>query len=181
MQCIECLRGFHAICGEPCCCNNNSSDSDSVSRSSDSPDEDGRTRDQSRQDRQSSALFVYDTSDPEEDWRVSEGNAKRGKRDASLKDQQSTGRKRAAKLFPLDRSAPCEWAAASESNPCGGGKHPLTFGCENLQSHRHHGPDKNTLNNEEGNVHRICSFHHNWWHAKNDEEYDPRNPHGHEE
>ncbi len=168
MRCVECLRGFHAVCGEPCCCSSNSSDPDSVS---------GDAGFESRH----TATRAYDISDSEEDWRVSEGNAKRGKRDASLKDQQSTGRKRAAKLFPLDHNAPCEWATASGSNPCGGGKHPLTFGCENLQSHRHHGPDKNTLNNEKGNVHRICSFHHNWWHAKNDEEYDPRNPHAHEE
>jgi hypothetical protein len=50
----------------------------------------------------------------------------------------------------------------------GGGPFPVTFGCDNLQSHRHHGPDKNTMNNSDGNVHRICAVHHNNWHAQND-------------
>ncbi len=171
MRCVECLRGFHAVCGDPCCCSNTTAPTNSSVK-----EETGSTGGMVGEDGQTSAPRIYDTSDPEEDWRVSSGSAKRGKRDASLKDQQSTGRKRAAQLFPLDRTAPCEWANASESDPKGGGRYPLPFGCTNLQSHRHHGPDKNTLNNEEGNVHRICTFHHNWWHAKNDSEYDPANP-----
>lgn len=31
------------------------------------------------------------------------------KRDSTLKDQQSTGRKRAARMYPLNFEAPCEW------------------------------------------------------------------------
>jgi hypothetical protein len=31
------------------------------------------------------------------------------KRDATLKDQQSTGRKRAARMYPLSPDAPCDW------------------------------------------------------------------------
>src|ERR1700754_2326409 len=38
--------------------------------------------------------------------------------DSSLKDQQSTGRKRAAKLYPLDPDKDCEW---SQKKSCGGG------------------------------------------------------------
>jgi hypothetical protein len=42
-------------------------------------------------------------------------------------------------------------------------------------SDRHHGPDKNTMRNEVGtNLHRICDWCHNQWHAKNDPFYGPR-------
>lgn len=93
-------------------------------------------------------------------------------RDSTLKDQQSTGRKRAAVMYPLDEMAVCEWAKCKFA---GGGKHPI-IGCPgNLQKARHHGPDKNTLNNEKGNVHRICVHCHNRWHTKNDPDYDPEN------
>lgn len=92
-------------------------------------------------------------------------------KDASLLDPQSTGRKRAAQLFPLDREADCEWAQLEKA---GGGKQPI-IGCAKRhpfvagkQRSRHHGPDKNTLNNEPGNVHRICHECHNLWHALND-------------
>lgn len=98
------------------------------------------------------------------------------KTDASLKDQQSTGRKRAAQLYPLNPEGYCEWAGKSNQ---GGGSHPVD-GCGirpgtsvGLQQSRHHGPDKNTLNNEAGNVHRICTSCHNEWHAKNDKDYIP--------
>lgn len=92
------------------------------------------------------------------------------KRDSTLKDQQSTGRKRAAVAYPLDYSAPCEWKGLRFA---GGGKFPI-IGCNgNTQRARHHGPDKNTLNNEDGNVHRICDFCHNRWHTQNDSEYTP--------
>ena len=92
------------------------------------------------------------------------------KDDVNVRDPQSTGRKRAAKLFPLDSSLKCEWSDASEDNPKGGGERPIREGCSNFQQARHHGPDKNTLNNSEGNVHRICHHHHVKWHWDNDEE-----------
>lgn len=99
------------------------------------------------------------------------------KRDDSLKDQQSTGRKRAARLYPLT-DKPCEWSDASPENPKGGGDNPITVGCRDTQEQqaRHHGPDKNTLNNDPGNVHRICIWHHIQWHLKNDSSYDPNKP-----
>jgi hypothetical protein len=84
----------------------------------------------------------------------------------------SAGRKRAAELYPLDQTKPCEWAGLAN---VGGGKHPI-LGCQpgqGLQKHRHHGPDKDTTNNEPGNVHRICHRCHNYWHAKNDRDYEP--------
>lgn len=95
------------------------------------------------------------------------------KRDTALKDQQSTGRKRAARLFPLDRTAPCEWQGLLFA---GGGRFPIVGCASGLQQARHHGPDKNTLNNEEGNVHRICHRCHNRWHTKNDDGYEWGNP-----
>jgi hypothetical protein len=89
------------------------------------------------------------------------------KDDSNLKDQQSTGRKRAAVMYPLDEEADCEW---QQQINCGGNI-PIV-GCYNgKQQARHHGPDKNTLNNEGGNVHRICHNCHNRWHATNDPTY----------
>lgn len=89
-------------------------------------------------------------------------------RDSALKDQQSTGRKRAAKMYPL-MDAPCEWA--NKSN-CGGGLKPILGCLDGLQQARHHGPDKSVTNNEQGNVHRICHACHYRWHAANDLTYD---------
>jgi hypothetical protein len=85
-------------------------------------------------------------------------------------DQQSTGRKQAARWYPIDKTNPglCEWAMKKN---CGGGKFPITGCAANLQQARHHGPDKNTTSNEEGNVHRICHSCHNRWHTLNDEVY----------
>lgn len=90
-------------------------------------------------------------------------------RDTNLKDPQATGRKRAAKMYPLDRTAPCEWQGLSN---VGGGKYPIVGCVTGLQQDRHHGPDKSVVNNDEGNVWRICSRCHNRWHSKNNKEYD---------
>ncbi len=96
-----------------------------------------------------------------------------------VKDRHSTGRKRAALLYPIVKENPCEWRGKKN---CGGGT-PIV-GCINgFQRHRHHGPVKDTLRNEAGNVHRICNHCHNRWHAVNDPVYDaalyedkPHNP-----
>lgn len=162
--CIECLRSFHVVCGVPCCCGTAVFISDATVSSD--ADEESTTQSNTN----------YDTSDSEAEWRVSSGGTRRGKRDASLKDQQSTGRKRAAQVLSLDREALCHWHDASPTNPKGGGLYPVVFGCQNTQVARHHGPDKNTLNNSEDNLSAICAFHHNNWHAKNDPEYRPGNP-----
>lgn len=53
----------------------------------------------------------------------------------------------------------------------GGGKIPIVGCLDGMQQARHHGPDKNTLNNERGNVHRICHTCHNRWHTLNDPDY----------
>jgi hypothetical protein len=102
------------------------------------------------------------------------------KEDEDIIDPHSTGRKRAAAAYPLKEGMVCEWAGLASA----GGGLPI-IGCVNLQNpiddegnivgnlavHRHHGPDKNTLNNTEGNVHRICNFCHNRWHTRNDPVY----------
>lgn len=114
---------------------------------------------------------------------IKEAVAKLGrpqKEDADMKDPLSTGRKRAAEILPdtLLETMICEWALLKEA---GGGVYPIE-GCHgNKATDRHHGPDKNTLNNERNvNLHGICSFCHNRWHAKNDPTYEEPRPKGNE-
>lgn len=83
-------------------------------------------------------------------------------------DPKSTGRKRAAHLYPIYADKPCEWQLKKN---CGGGLHPITGCMEGKQQHRHHGPVKDTTRNEPGNVHRICTTCHNRWHAINNDVY----------
>jgi len=150
--CPECRRGFHDTCFGDCNCDHlpvNATDA------SETP---------------SSEV----TSESDADEIVSAiKRQRRNKPDHAVKDQQSTGRKRAAKLYPLDPTKPCEWR-----NTYGqGGGDVKIYGCKDgFHQARHHGPDKNTLNNEPGNVHRICHVCHNKWHAKNDPNYDPNKP-----
>jgi len=87
-------------------------------------------------------------------------------------DPLSSGRKMAAKAAPIKAGLVCEWAWLAQA---GGGVVPI-MGCPGRPaSDRHHGPDKNTLNNNVGtNLHRICDWCHNQWHSKNDPHYGPR-------
>jgi len=87
-------------------------------------------------------------------------------------DPVSSGRKMAAKVAPIVAGQICEWAWLAKA---GGGPVPI-MGCPGRPaSDRHHGPDKNTLNNQLGiNLHRICDWCHNQWHAKNDPFYGER-------
>ena len=87
-------------------------------------------------------------------------------------DPLSSGRKMAAKVAPIIPGLVCEWAWLANA---GGGVVPI-MGCPGRPaSDRHHGPDKNTLNNNVGtNLHRICDWCHNQWHGKNDPHYGPR-------
>lgn len=88
------------------------------------------------------------------------------------KDPISTGRKRAAVLYPLKAGMVCEWAYRKN---CGGGISPI-IGCSGRPAtHIHHGPDKSTLNNERDNISLVCNFCHNRWHVANDPYYpEPR-------
>lgn len=129
-KCAMCTVSYHLSCMDNCSCKDNNHE-----------EVVGETK-------------PVDVSASDGDSRFSSNPAnRRGKSDRNLKDQQSTGRKRAAKLFPLDREASCEWQGKSN---CGGGPHPIVGCISGLQEARHHGPDKSVTNNEEGNVHRIC-------------------------
>lgn len=87
------------------------------------------------------------------------------KRDSAIRDRKSTGRKRAAVLFPIQPDDPCEWRNLLFA---GGGLYPI-MGCTNgLQKHRHHGPVILTTANVAGNLHRICDPCHRTWHVCND-------------
>lgn len=94
------------------------------------------------------------------------------KHPSDYKDPLSTGRKMAAEAAPIAPGMICEWAWLAKA---GGGVVPIV-GCPGRPaSDRHHGPDKNTLHNQVGvNLHRICDWCHNQWHAKNDPFYGPR-------
>lgn len=92
-----------------------------------------------------------------------------GGRRGNLSDSQGAGRKEAAKLFPFDTDASCEWQGQSN---CGGGTSPILGCTQGNQDARHHGPNKNVSFNEVGNVHRICHSCHNRWHLANDGDYD---------
>jgi hypothetical protein len=93
---------------------------------------------------------------------------------ADYKDPISTGRKRAAEMYPINAGMVCEWAGLKRA---GGGVTPITGCVGRPASDRHHGPDKNTMNNMQGNLHRICDFCHNTWHALNDPAYGERPEH----
>ena len=92
------------------------------------------------------------------------------KSDDKVTDVLSTGRKRAAKLYGhlIDGEYPCEWRLKKNV----GGGIPIS-GCINgFAQDIHHGPDKNTLNNERHNIHLICKTCHKRWHITNDPVYD---------
>lgn len=107
----------------------------------------------------------------EEEVRVTSFVGGRGapvKDPSKITDPYSTGRKRAAIQYPIFKTNPCEWRGKKN---CGGGT-PIIGCIEGLQRDRHHGPIKDTLRNEPGNVHRICKKCHNRWHVINDPIYD---------
>jgi hypothetical protein len=122
---------------------------------------------------------AVDASDGEDESGEAQKEFRTYKDDSALRDQQSTGRKRAAKMYPLAEDQPCEWRMRKN---CGGGKFPIVGCADGMQQARHHGPEKNTLNNDKGNVHRICHSCHNRWHTMNDPGYiwaaahEPHNP-----
>lgn len=157
MMCFKCMRGAHTLCENNTCEDCHGSQELNVGIGTDI-------------DLSMSALSEGE-GDTDEDSDREYGYEDTGldnpsyKIDSALIDPQSTGRKRAAKLFPMDPTAPCEWRGMV--NP-GSSIYPIPDCIDGLQEARHHGPDYNTLNNSVGNVHRICHFHHNNWHALND-------------
>lgn len=94
---------------------------------------------------------------------------------SDYKDPISTGRKFAAQAAPINVGDICEWAGLKRA---GGGVRPIVGCVGRPASDRHHGPDKNTMNNAVGtNLHRICDHCHNTWHALNDPAYGERPEH----
>jgi hypothetical protein len=77
-------------------------------------------------------------------------------------------------MYPITPGMVCEWAGLKFA---GGGVIPIVGCVGRPASDRHHGPDKNTMNNAEGNLHRICDHCHNTWHALNDPHYGERPEH----
>ena len=93
-----------------------------------------------------------------------------------MTDPESAGRKRAAALLPKEilETMICEWSMLKEA---GGGVYPIKGCFNNKATDRHHGPNKNTLDNERGsNLHAICAYCHNRWHAINDPTYEGTRP-----
>lgn len=94
----------------------------------------------------------------------------------TLADAESTGRKRVKQMYPIKPGTVCEWANLAAA---GGGVIPVIGCLGNPATDWHHGPDKNTLDNEKRslgigdseNVHIVCAFCHNAWHAANDPHY----------
>lgn len=91
-------------------------------------------------------------------------------------DPESTGRKLVKRLYPIETGMVCEWARKLVLGLPGG---PMVGCLGNPVTDWHHGPDKNTLNNqkmtwgvgEEENVHLICSPCHNKAHSIIDAHY----------
>ena len=88
-----------------------------------------------------------------------------------MADPTSTGRKRAAILKPIESGMVCEWKLLARA---GGGAIPIIGCVGNPAKHIHHGPDKDTTNNNDENLHRVCSECHNRWHSLNDPFYGKR-------
>jgi hypothetical protein len=92
------------------------------------------------------------------------------------KDALSTGRKRAALLYPIQTGQVCAWAWHKN---CGGGINPISGCTGRPATNLHHGPDKSVFNNEPDNVSAICEYCHNRWHVANDHYYiEPRPANG---
>jgi len=96
---------------------------------------------------------------------------------ADITDITSTGRRRAQMMYPIMTGMLCEWSGLKYA---GGGIRPIV-GCDGNTieatkegphaGHRHHGPNKNVIDNAASNVHRICTTCHNRWHTLNNPFY----------
>lgn len=159
-QCLECAEGFHNICEGGGC--NTCHEPESIAVAGISLEGSG-------------FVAVEDKGQTEGGHR--RRTSERTKNDTQLKDPHSTGRKRAVTLHGhADPTQPCEWQGKAN---CGGGRFPILGCMSGVQENLHHGPDKNTLNNERSNIHKICSQCHNRWHTLNDPDYEWDGVHEH--
>jgi len=150
-MCLECAEGFHTICSGNCGCQTCSGETVAAL-----PDNPGEDNDEG---------VIHGRS------RIASGKRRAKKlNERELKDPQSTGRHRAVALHGrANPELPCEWQGLAN---CGGGSFPILGCITGVQENLHHGPDKNTLNNERSNIHKICSQCHNRWHTMNDSGYE---------
>ena len=160
--CFACRAGFHHECHtwwhwdeESCCCGG-----EIKFTATGEIKHDGENASESS-DREVDSGYIQDGYESNKDL-------------ADYKDPVSTGRKRAAEMYPISPGMVCEWAGLKKA---GGGVVPIIGCLGRPASDRHHGPDKNTMNNAPGNLHRICDYCHNTWHAYNDPHYGERPPH----
>ena len=159
--CLDCGRGLHTFCQECECCNPSNQENVEGGRSDKGSNGSRRSQSSKKNSGVSKSFSSGDVGRPY-------------KNSGDIKDKKSTGRKRAAILYPLFPDDACEWRNLAN---CGGGKFPIIGCTKGKQQHRHHGPNKNTLENSPGNVHRICDDCHNIWHSQNDKDYDPNIKH----
>lgn len=95
------------------------------------------------------------------------------KDDATLKQPARVGRQRANRAKPIKPGDVCEW---SELKYAGGGPVPITGCFRGVAATVHHGPDKDWLNNDLSNLHKICTQCHSMYHIKNDMFYVSERP-----
>lgn len=144
--CLACGRGFHKECSK---CRKDKCHPEDLTTS---PNE------------------IETNNEHHEDEKKASPKSRKSARE-NLKDPKSTGRKRAAQLYPINPADPCEWRGLRN---CGGGRRPIIGCLDGNQKHRHHGPVKETTRNEQGNVHRICTSCHVHWHELNDLVYNEK-------
>lgn len=108
--------------------------------------------------------------DPEdgEEINVSKGTGRKLKPNSRLRNPARTGRSRANSVKPIKPGDICEW---SQLKSAGGGLVPITGCLNNAAVTVHHGPDKDWLNNEPENLHKICDDCHKAYHKFNDPFY----------
>lgn len=118
---------------------------------------------------------------PVTEWDPKEGeeftyNTKTGRKqkpNSRLKNPMRTGRLRANSVKPIKPGDTCEWAGLKFA---GGGIVPIVGCLGNAAVTVHHGPDKDWLNNNEENLHKLCKDCHTAYHKFNDPFYDWKRP-----
>ena len=114
----------------------------------------------------------WDPKDGEE-LLISAKTGRKMKPNSRLKNPMRTGRMRDNAIKPIGPGDKCEWA---ELKYAGGGVIPIVGCLGNAATTVHHGPDKDWLNNNEENLHKLCSDCHSAYHKFNDPFYVSRRP-----
>lgn len=185
--CNHCLAGIHSMCtldSDPCCCGGEA-DLDTrfmhIEAAADAVRYEVRAAyGLDRRGEELDGLPAATGSKPKGESGYIHPDAWPSTEDiGTLVDPKSTGRKRQARMYPIAKGTACEWAGKKIVLL---GLNVVVIGCINSPAtDLHHGPDKNTLNNEKRtwgdgvgdheNTHVICSDCHNSLHAKHDPLY----------